>query len=184
MQRHVGPSSAWTARYVLVTLIAAGMSAVAGMAAQPAPSSNATASGPSAHRGVTKPFSAPRNPADNKGPHIAPMQPGGGSAPSVMSKPPQLKLPTGAAATPRSVVGSHSPGAVSSPTPRTNSPMIFVKPNTGTSSAIPRSGIGLSPNPAHMSGTGIGLRGVAPASIRPPAKTNAGINGTGIVRKN
>jgi len=184
MQRRVGPSSAWAARHVLATLIAAGTSIVASMAAQPAQTSTATASGPGAHRGVARPFSAPRNPAENKGPHIAPMQPGSGSAPSVMSKPPQFKLPTGAAATPRSIVGPHSAGAGSSTAPRTNSPMIFVKPNTGTSSAIPRSGIGLSPNSAHMSGTGIGLKGVAPASIRPPAKTNAGINGTGIVRKN
>jgi hypothetical protein len=184
MQRQVGPSSAWAARYALVTLIAAGMSAVASIAAQPASTSNATASGPSAHRGVTKPFTAPRNPGDNKGLHIAPMQPGGGSAPSVISKPPQMKLPSGAAATPRPVVGPHSSSVVSSPAPRTNSPMIFAKPNTGASSAIPKSGVGLAPNPAHMSGTGIGLRGVAPASIRPPAKANAGINGTGIVRKN
>jgi hypothetical protein len=184
MRRHVGASSAWAAKYVLVTLIASGISTSAGMAAQPAPTSNATASGAGARKGFTKPFSAPRNPAENKGPHIAPMQPGSGGAPSVMSKPPQLKLPTGAPATPRSTVSPHSPGAVSGITPRTNNPMIFAKPNPGTSGTTPRSGIGLSPSPAHVSGTGIGLRGVAPASIRPGAKTNAGINGTGIVRKN
>jgi len=185
MRRHVGPSSAWAAKYVLVTLIASGISTIAGMAAQPAPTSNATASGASARRGFTKPFSAPRKPAENKGPHIGPMmQPGSGGAPGVMSKPLQLKLPTGARATPRSTVSPHSPGAVWGTTPRTNNPMIFAKPNTGTSGTNPRSGIGLSPSPAHVSGTGIGLRGVAPASIRPGAKTNAGINSIGIVRKN
>jgi len=184
MRRHVGPSSAWAAKYVLVTLIASAISPIAGMAAQPQPTSNVAASGGAARRGFTKPFSTPRNPAENKGPHIAPMQPRSGGAPSVMSKPPQLKLPTGASATPRSTVSPHSPSAVSGTTPRTNNPMIFVKPNTGTSGTTPRSGIGLSSSPAHVSGTGIGLRGVAPASIRPGAKTNAGINGTGIVRKN
>jgi len=184
IRQRVGPSSAWAAKYVLVTLIASGISTVAGMAAQPASSSNATASGPSARRGFTKPSSAPRTPAENKGPHILPTPPGSGSAPSVMNKPPQLKLPTGAAATSRSVVGPHSLGAVSGITPRTNNPMVFAKPNTGTSGATSRSGIGISPSTAHVSGTGIRLRGVAPASIRPGAKTNAGINGTGIVRKN
>jgi hypothetical protein len=184
MRRHVGPSSAWAAKYVLVTLIASGISTIAAMAAQPAPSSNATASGPSARRGFTKPSSAPRTPAENKGPHISPIPPASGSAPSVMNKPPQFKLPTGAAATARSVVGPHSPSPVSGLTPHTNNPMVFAKPNTGTSGATPRSGIGLSPSSAHVSGTGISLRGVAPASIRPAAKTNAGINGTGIVRKN
>ena len=183
MRRHVGPSSAWAAKYVLVTLIAGGISTIAGMAAQPAPTSNATTSGPSARRGVTKPFSAPRNPAENKGPHVVPVQPGSGRAPSVMSKPPQFKLPVGAAPTPRSI-GPNSPGAVSGTIPRTNRPMIFAKPNSATSGATPRNGIGLSPSPAHVSGTGIGQRGVAPASIRPGAKTNAGINGTGIARKN
>jgi hypothetical protein len=183
MRRHVGPSSAWAAQYVLVILIAGGISTIAGMAAQPSPSSNATASGPSARRGFTKPFSAPRTPAENKGPHISPIPPGNGSAPSVMNKPPQLKLPTGAAASSRSVVGPHSLGAVSGITPHTNNPMVFAKPNTGTSGATSRSGIGLSPSP-HVSGTGTSLRGVGPASIRPAAKSNAGINGTGIMRKN
>jgi hypothetical protein len=184
VRRHVGPLSARAAKYVLVLLIASGMSTIAGMAAQPAPTSNATAGGPAARRVLTKPFAAPRNPAENKGPHITPAQPGSGSGPSVTSKPPQLKLPTGAAATARSVVGPSSPGAVSGSTPRPNNPMAFAKPNTGTSGATSRSGIALSPSSARVSGTGVNLRGVAPASIRPGAKTNAGINGTGIVRKN
>jgi hypothetical protein len=184
VRRHVGPSSAWAAKYVLVLLIANGILTIAAMAAQPAPTSNATAGGPSARRGFTKPFVAPRNPAENKGPNITPVQPGGRSAPSVMSKPPQLKLPTGAAATARSNVGPSSPGAVLGTTPRTNNPMVFAKPSPGTTGATSRSGIVLSPSSAHVSGTGVNLRGVAPASIRPGAKTNAGINGTGIVRKN
>ena len=183
MRRHVGPLSAWAAKYVLVTLIAGGISTIAGMAAQPAPTSSATTSGPSARRGFTKPLSVPKNPTENKGPHVVPVQPGSRSAPSVMSKPPQFKLPVGAATTPRSI-GPNSPGAASSTVPRTNRPMIFAKPNSATSGATPRNGIGLSPSPAHVSGTGIGQRGVAPASIRPGAKTNAGINGTGIARKN
>jgi len=184
MRRHVGPSSALAVKYVFVSLIASGIPTSAGMAAQPAPTSNATTSGPSARRAFTKPQSAPRTPADNKGPHIVPMQPGSSSTPSVMSKPPQLKLPTGAAATGRSIVGPHTPGVVSGTAPHTNNPMVITRPNTSTSGATSRSGIGLSPSSAHVSGTGISLRGVAPASIRPGAKTNAGINGTGIVRKN
>jgi hypothetical protein len=183
MRRHVGPSSAWAAKYVLVLLLTNGILTIAGMAAQPAATSNATA-GPSARRGVTKPSAVPRNPAENKGPNITPVQPGSRSAPSVMSKPPQLKLPTGAATTTRSVVGPSSPGAVLGTSPRPNNPMVFAKPNTGTSGATSKSGIVLSPSSAHVSGTGVSLRGVAPASIRPGAKTNAGINGTGIVRKN
>jgi hypothetical protein len=183
MRRHVGPSSVWTAKYVLVVLIASGISTIAGLAAQPSPTSNATASGPGGRKGVTKPFSAPRNPAESKGSHIAPMQPGSGSAPRVISKPPQLKLPPGAAATARSIVGPNSPGAVSGITPRTNNPMVL-KPNTGTSGATSRMGIGLSPSSAHLTGTGISPRDTAPATIRPGAKTKAGVNGTGITRKN
>jgi len=112
------------------------------------------------------------------------MQPGSGSASGVMTKPPQVKLPTGAAATARSVVGPYSRGAVSATTPRTTNVMVFAKPNTGIGGAISRSGIGLSNSSAHVSGTAISLKGVAPASIRPGVKTNAGINGTGIGRKN
>jgi hypothetical protein len=182
MRRHVGPSIARTAKYVLVVLIASGISTIAALAVQPAPTSNVAASGPSARKGLTKPFSAPRNPAEIKGPHIVPMQPGGGSSPKVISKPPQLKLPPGASATTRSIVGPNSPGAASPP--RTNNPMVFPKPNAGTSGATSRSGVGLSPSSAHVSGTGINPRGTAPATIRPGAKTNAGINGTGIMRKN
>jgi hypothetical protein len=166
------------------SLLPVGSRQFAGLAAQPSSTSNATASGPGGRKGVTKPFSAPRNPAESKGPHIAPMQPGSGSASRVVSKPPQIKLPPGAAATARSIVGPNSPGAVSGITPRTNNPIVFPKPNTGTSAATSRMGIGLSPSSAHLTGTGISPRDTAPATIRPGAKTNAGINGTGITRNN
>src|SRR5262249_58022657 len=98
MRRHVGPSIPRTAKHVLVVLIASGISTIAALAVQPATTSNVAANVPSARKGVTKPFSAPRNPAESKA-QIAPIRPGGGSAPKVISRPPQLKLPPGAAAT-------------------------------------------------------------------------------------
>lgn len=173
---YVGPSKASTKTFLFVALIATAASIGASLAAQ---TSNASG------KGVAKPFRGSRSPAETKSRQITPVQPGRGSTARAITKPSRTRVPSGTTATTRRpATGPNMGSATLNVTPRTNNPLAPLMPNKTTSGSGTRAGSGPLHNTGRVSGTGMGPRGTAPAIIRPGAKFNTGVNGTGVRRKN
>ena len=172
---YAGPWKASTTIFLFVALIATAASIGASLAAQ---TSNASG------KGVAKPFRGSRSPAETNGRQITPVQPGRGKAASAITKPPRTRVPSGTTATTRPATGPNMGGATLNVTPRSNNPLAPRMPNITTSGSGTRAGSGPLHNTGRVSGTGMSPRGTALAIIRPGAKFNTGVNGTGVRRKN